>query len=118
MYKIWRRALPFIFIFTFFHFLKDVAQDVLHIETPLLLLFGVKEDLSEFPDLLQNLFVGLGYSSYIAEIFLLVLIPVIMKRHKNSLLERIVILVVILLIIYFLSAILLDPRIQDLLSSF
>lgn len=109
-FKLWRRLLPFLYVFVFIHFLKDITQDILKIPTPLDLFGDVKEDLSSFSIFAQNLFMLLGVSSFIAEAFLLVAIPAVIRKKRVTLLEKTIFVVVVALILFFLMAILLDPR--------
>lgn len=108
--KVWRQILPFLYVFVLVHFLKDITQDILKISTPLDLLGDVKEDLSRFPIFIQNLFVLLGIGSFISEVFLLVSIPVVMKRKETTTLEKVILVVIMALLLFFLVATLLDPR--------
>jgi hypothetical protein len=110
IYKLWRKLLPILYILVLAHFLKDITQDILHIPTFLDLLGDVKEDLSSFPVIIQNIFILLGYGSFIAEIFLLLSIPVILQRKKISGLEKVVGTMVLFLVFFFVVATLLDPR--------
>lgn len=109
-FMIWRKLLPFVFIFVLVHFLKDVTQDILKIPTPLDYLGDVKEDLSSFPVIAQNLFMLLGIGSFVAEAFILVAIPVVIRKKEIILLEKVVCIVLIALILFFLVATFLDPR--------
>ena len=110
VYKIWRILLPFLYVVVLIHFLKDITQDILKIPTHLDLLGDVKEDISMFPVFFQNLFISMGVGSFIAEVFLLVAIPVVIKRKGASLLGKTIFVVFLCLGAYFLAATLLDPR--------
>lgn len=74
--------------------------------------FGdVKEDLSFFPQQIQSIFTyGLGGLSFVVELFLIITIPVVIKRKAYSKLEKWVILCFTFLFIFFAMCILLDPR--------
>lgn len=110
IFKVWRKLLPFLYVFVLVHFLKDITQDVLKIFTPLDLLGDVKEELSSFPIFIQNLFMLLGVGSFIAEAFLLISIPVVTKRKEITHLEKMVLAVIMALLLFFLVVTLLDPR--------
>ena len=110
LYRIWRVFLPLIFIVILAHFIKDITQDILKIPTPLDLLGDIHEDLSAFPVYVQSIFVGLGISSFFVEAFLLVSIPLIMKRDVSKSLEKAVWFMLAILLLYFLTVTLLDPR--------
>ncbi|MFH0749441.1 MAG: hypothetical protein V1917_00825 [Candidatus Gottesmanbacteria bacterium] len=110
IYKLWRKLLPILYIFVLIHFLKDITQDILKIPTFLDLLGDVREDISSFPLVIQNIFTLLGYGSFVAEIFLLVSIPITLKKKEMSVLEKVVVAVVLFLLFFFMAAILLDPR--------
>lgn len=110
LYLLWRKLLPPVFIVVFVHFLKDITQDILHISTPLDLLGDVKEDLFGYPAIIQTLVILLGYASFIGEAFLLIAIPIIMKKNKPSVLEKAVIITLVAMSIYFIAVVLLDPR--------
>ena len=97
------------------HFLKDITQDILRIETPLDIFGDIKEDLSRLPKITQSLyFYGLGSLSFLAEGFLLVSIPVVLKRKKFSKLEKYVVMAIVFLFVFFLIATILDPRYKQL----
>jgi hypothetical protein len=110
IFKAWRTILPFVYLIVLVHFLKDITQDILRIPTPLDLLGDIKEDLSLFPALIQKFFGLLGIGSFMAELFLLVSIPVVIKRREFTFLEKIVGVVIVALLLFFLTATLLDPR--------
>jgi hypothetical protein len=111
LFKIWRFILPVLFLFVIIHFLKDITQDILGIQTPLDIFGDVREDLSGLSTTSQNLYLyGLGGLSFLAEAFLLISIPIIWKRKTFSKLEKVVAIVTGLLILFFLVAIMLDPR--------
>lgn len=99
-----------IFVLVAAHFLKDITQDILKIPTFLDLMGDVNEDLSVLPGFLRQGFLILGYSSFLAELFLLAAIPFIILKKSSVRLEKIVWGCVIFLILYLLSATLLDPR--------
>ena len=85
LFRIWRFLLPFLFIFFLIHFLKDITQDILRINTPLNIFGDIKENLSFLPSSLQNVYLyGLGGLSFIAEAFILYAIPTILKRKDGS----------------------------------
>jgi len=108
--KISRNLLPFVFIFVVIHSLKDITQDILKIPTILDLLGNANEDISSFPKAMQNIFVEIGYVSFLAEIFLIISIPLVLKKKQYIKLEKIVWITIVLLVVYFITAILLDPR--------
>lgn len=111
LFKIWRFVLSFLFLFVLIHFLKDITQDILKIKTPLDIFGDVKEDLSGLPTVAQSLyFYGLGSLSFLAEGFLLVSIPIVLKRKKFSKLEKYVVIAIVFLFVFFLIATMLDPR--------
>lgn len=114
MFEWWRKLLPIIFIIVLTHSVKDITQDILKIPTLLDVFGDVKEDLSALPAFLQRIFILFGYGSFMAEIFLLISIPTVLKRNNNSRLEKAVILIIVLLLLYFLSAVLLDPVLVEL----
>lgn len=106
----WRKILPVFWVFVLIHFLKDITQDLLKISTPLDLLGDVKENFQGLPGWLQTVYLGIGISSLIAEIFILVSAPIMIRRRVFSNLERWVLIVLIALLAYFLMAVQLDPR--------
>lgn len=110
VFDIWRLLLPFLYVFILVHFLKDITQDILKIPTFLDLFGDVKEDLSPFPVFAQNLFMFLGVGSFVAEVFLLISIPIVLKRKESAFLEKVVLVVILALLLFFLVATLLDPR--------
>jgi len=110
LFRFWRFLLPFLFIFFLIHFLKDITQDILRVATPLDIFGDVKEDLSSFLPFFKGAFFILGIGSFIGELFLLISIPIVLKRKTFSKLELAVLIVVILILLFFLWAILLDPR--------
>ena len=109
--RYWQILLYPIYIFIVIHFLKDVAQDILRISTPLDIFGDAREDLSFLPVSLQNVYLyGLGGISFLAEIVLLFAIPKVWKEDKLSRLGKTVIFLVLFLTIFFIIATLLDPR--------
>ncbi|MEK7070284.1 MAG: hypothetical protein AAB966_00590 [Patescibacteria group bacterium] len=109
-YKVRSFILSLIWVVTLIHFLKDITQDILRIPTILDVFGNIQEDLCHLPHWVQLLIVSAGIGSFLAEIFLLVSIPIIKKRKAISTLERWVVVVVIFMLIYFPVVILLDPR--------
>jgi hypothetical protein len=82
-FKIWRKSLPFLFIFILIHFLKDITQDILRISTPLDIFGDVKESISFLSKPVQLIFYyGLGGFSFVVEVFLLIAIPKIVRRKE------------------------------------
>ncbi len=110
LHKIWQFSLPVIFLIVFVHFLKDITQDILKTPTFLDLLGNVNEDLSAFPLVIRQIIIALGFVSFGIEVFLIVVIPKVMKNKENSKLEKYVIASLLFLVIYFISITLLDPR--------
>ncbi len=98
-----------IFVFVAVHFLKDITQDILKIPTILDLLGNANEDISSFPKAIQDIFVEIGYVSFLAEIFLIISIPFVLKKKQYIKLEKFVWVTIMMLAIYFVTAILLDP---------
>ena len=108
--KIFRFFLIFIWVITLIHFLKDITQDILRIPTILDFFGNVQEDVGWLPLWTQRLVYGAGAGSFLAEIFLLISIPIVTFNSKHSSLEKWVIGVVVFMLIYFPIVILLDPR--------
>jgi|SRR3989344_634078 len=109
--KFWKLSLYPIFLFVFVHFLKDVTQDILQIATPLDLLGDIKEDLSFLPIPIRSIYVyGLGGLSVIVELFLIIAIPKVWKQKVFTKLDRLILASVLFLLIFFVTAIVLDPR--------
>jgi hypothetical protein len=102
--------LSLIWVITLIHFLKDITQDILKIPTILDVFGNIQEDLSHLPHWLQLFIFSAGVGSFLAEIFLLISIPLIKCRRETSTLEKWVAGVVIFMLIYFPIVILLDPR--------
>jgi hypothetical protein len=110
LFRLWRFLLPLLFVFFLIHFLKDITQDILKVATPLDLLGDAKEDLSSFSPFFRRVFYILGVGSFAGELFLLISIPIVLKRKTFSRLELVVLIVIILILLFFLWATLLDPR--------
>ncbi|HAI22526.1 TPA: hypothetical protein DCP77_00570 [Candidatus Collierbacteria bacterium] len=102
--------LSLIWVVTLIHFLKDITQDILRIPTIFDVFGNIQEDLSHLPYWIQLLIFSAGIGSVLAEIFLLISIPIIKHRRESSTLEKWVVGVVIFMLIYFPIVILLDPR--------
>jgi hypothetical protein len=116
LFKLWRLLLPFLFLFIFIHFLKDITQDILGIKTPLDIFGDVKEDLSWLPKNIRSVYLfGLGGLSFLAEGFLLISIPFIWKRQSFSKLEKYIVIATAFLLLFFITAILLDPNYRTIL---
>jgi hypothetical protein len=105
-----------IFVLVATHFLKDITQDILKIPTILDLLGNANEDISNFPKVMQLVFIGIGYASFFVEIFLLIAIPLVLMNKKYIKLEKIVWTTTAMLVVYFVTAIFLDPRYSFWLS--
>jgi len=102
--------LNLIWVVTLIHFLKDITQDILRISTVFDVFGNIQEDLSGLPYLGQVLILSAGIGSFLAELFLLISIPIIKRRRETTTLEKWVVGVVIFMLIYFPIVILLDPR--------
>ena len=107
--------LSLIWVITLIHFLKDITQDILRIPTILDVFGNIQEELSHLPYWIQLLIYCAGIGSFLAEIFLLISIPIIKHRRETSTLEKWVIEVVLFMLIYFPLVILLDPRFKTVL---
>jgi hypothetical protein len=105
--------LSLIWVVTLIHFLKDITQDILGIPTFLDVFGNIQEDIRHLPYWIQLLIFSAGIGSVLAEIFLLVSIPIIKQRRETSALEKLVVLVVIFMLIYFPVVMLLDPRLYS-----
>ena len=99
-----------IFVFVATHFLKDITQDILKVPTILDLLGNANEDISSFPKAIQYIFIGMGYVSFLVEIFLIITIPLVLRKKEYVKLEKVVWVTILLLVVYFVTAILLDSR--------
>ncbi|PJE63073.1 hypothetical protein COU88_01520 [Candidatus Roizmanbacteria bacterium CG10_big_fil_rev_8_21_14_0_10_39_6] len=108
--KIRSFLLSLIWVITLIHFLKDIAQDILRIPTILDVFGNIQEDICRLPYWIQLLIFSAGVGSFLAEIFLLISIPIIKHRKETSTLEKWVVGVVIFMLIYFPVVIILDPR--------
>lgn len=104
-------SLKIIFIITLVHFLKDITQDILRIPTVLDYLGNIQEDLTRLPPFLANTVVVAGYLSFLGEIAILILIPLMLKNNfQNKTYNTTLLLIIIVMIIYFLTATFLDPK--------
>lgn len=108
--RVRKLVLTAIWFSAFLHLSKDITQDILKVATPLDLLGNINEDLSSFPDYMQRGFGLLGIASFLVEAYLLVVIPLVFRRLKVSLLEKSVYISTMLMSLYFLAVFLLDPR--------
>jgi hypothetical protein len=110
LYNIWRFLLPVIFIFVLLHFLKDITQDILQIKTSLDTLGNVCEDLSGFSTPDKMLWIWAGVNSFFTELFLLISIPIILRKKSFGKLELSSIIATVFLLLFLIIAVLLDPR--------
>jgi len=110
MLRIWRSFLVAVWAVALVHFLKDITQDILHIPTFLDMLGNIQEDISWLPKYLQWLVYGAGIGSFLAEIVLLIAIPIVKKGERFSRLEGWIVGIIVFMLIYFLVVIILDPR--------
>jgi|SRR3989339_636479 len=108
--QIWRSFLVVVWVVVLIHFLKDITQDILRIPTILDVFGNIQEDISWLPQYLQYLVYGAGIGSFLAEIFLLISIPIVRKNNTLRKLEMWVAGVVIFMLIYFPVVFFLDPR--------
>ncbi len=99
-----------IFVIVGIHFLKDITQDVLKIASPLDLLGNANEDISSFPEIVRQGYIIFGYGSFLAEIFLVIAIPIVNLGKNKAKLEKFVWGVILFLFLFLLSAVLLDPK--------
>jgi hypothetical protein len=106
-YKIWRFFLPFIFVFVLIHFIKDITQDILQIETVLDIFGNACEDISGFSNLLKMLWVWAGVNSFLLEFFLLISLPLLIRNKTFSKLELYSIIATVLLLLFLIISILL-----------
>lgn len=106
-----RRVLIVIWIVVLIHFLKDITQDILHLATFLDVFGNIQEDVHRLPDWVQKIVYGAGVISFLAEIFLLIAIPIARRKIQFSRLERWIVGVIVFMLIYFLTVLLLDPNI-------
>ena len=91
-----------IFIIFFTHLLKDITQDILHIQTSLDYLGDVKEVFSSFTPIIKIIYFIFGVLSVLGEIFLVITIPMFLFKKRGNLLKSIYI-VTIFLITYFIT---------------
>jgi hypothetical protein len=111
-------GLKFIFIVTLVHFLKDITQDILRIPTILDRLGNIQEDLTHLPSFLANIIIVTGYLSFLGEIAILVLTPLILKNNfRNKTYNMVFLSIVIVLLIYFITATFLDPKVIYFLNN-
>jgi hypothetical protein len=110
--KVRQYILTLIWIIVLTHFLKDITQDILKIPTFLDTFGNIQEDVSWLPIWTQHLIFGAGISSFLAEIFLLISIPIVKNRKKKSSLEKWVVGAIIFMFVYFPIVFLLDPRLK------
>lgn len=90
--------------------MKDITQDILQVPTILDVFGNIRGDVSWLPSYLQWLVYGAGVGSFLAEMFLLITLPVIIKKNTTSLLVKWVIGVLFFMLVYFPVVIFLDPR--------
>jgi len=90
------------FIIFFVHLLKDITQDILKISTPLDYIGDLKEILSSFSLSTQIIYYAFGVLSVIAELFLVIAIPIYLFKKKKNLLISIY-LITIFLVTYFIT---------------
>jgi len=88
----------------------SITQDILKIPTFFDAFGNIQEDVSWLPIWTRYLIFGAGISSFLAEIFLLISIPIVNNRKESSPLEKWVVGVIIFMLIYFPIVFLLDPR--------
>jgi len=107
-----RIILKLIFVITSIHFLKDITQDILHVSTILDYLGNVQEDLTNLSPFFAGIIVISGYLSFIGEIIIITLVPVILKNNFQQKTHNTILLITcIALALYFLSVSILDPKI-------
>ncbi len=118
LFKLWRTILPIIFIFVLIHFAKDITQDILQVNTFLDVFGDAHEDLSFLPEPIPTVFTyWLGGLSILVELFLLISIPIVLKRKKFSKLEKYVVMCTIFLFSFLGLCVLLDPKTTRFIGS-
>lgn len=91
------------------HLVKDITQDIMQIPTLLDNFGDIREDLSGFSSIAQQIFFGVAVLSVIGEIFLVVTIPLALKRSPSKL-DRSILFVTLAILAFFFYCFLLDPR--------
>ena len=98
------------------HFLKDITQDILRINSPLDLFGNIQENLSFLPSFLQKVYLyGFGGLSLIAEIVLLLFIPKIIFKKASEMDFLFVKHSFLYLVLFIVLCVTLDPGINPIL---
>lgn len=110
-----KKFLAVLWFIVLIHFLKDLTQDVLQISTKLDTFGDIKEYLDWLPAWAQNIYLYVfGGLSILAELTLLITIPIFLVRKETKLTYRLILYSFWYLVIFFLTATLLDPRFNPL----
>lgn len=111
IYSIKNKLLLVLWLIVLIHFLKDITQDLLQITTVLDIFGDAKENLAWLPVWAQGIYLYIfGGLSVLAEITLLVTIPISLLRGETNVTYRLIKYCYWYLAIFFLVAILLDTR--------
>ncbi len=107
--------LAILWIVILIHFLKDITQDLLQIKSVLDVFGDAKENLTWLPVWAQSIYLYVfGGLSILAEITLLITIPISLFRKETNLTSKLIRYSFWYLLIFFSVAILLDPRFNPL----
>lgn len=110
-----KKFLAVLWLIVLIHFLKDITQDVLQVSTTLDMFGDIKENLEWLPAWAQNIYLYVfGVLSILAELTLLITIPVSLLKKETKLTNRFISYNFWYLMLFFFVAVLLDPRFNPL----
>lgn len=97
-----------VFVILLIHFLKDVTQDILNVNSSLDRLGDIQEDISNFPTWLKWLYYWAMVNTFLWEAVLLALIPKKLwgkskKNEDNIIIFGIIYIIIMFVIAFFLS---------------
>ncbi len=96
---LWKQVLILLGIFLVLHFLKDITQDVLKIQTPLDYMGDIKEDASSLPSWLQAIYFALWILATIVQPLMVYFIFKTWKHNTFNRNDKII----VYLLCYFLA---------------
>lgn len=96
--KIWHIFLTFVFIYSIYHLLRDVLQDILNIHNPFTEFLYHRISYKTYPVFLQWITFGSWgkWSTFPIELFLIFSIPIALKKQSVTMLDKIILIVIVI----------------------
>jgi len=103
--KAWQMFLVFVFVYSIYHLLRDILQDILDIHNQFTEFLHYNVDVDALPNYLKWTTFG-GWRKWFTfpiEIFMLIAIPQALKKNEFSPLDKIILIIIVLTILFWIS---------------